>query len=147
MRQSFGGNGKQGWYVDIDFADCLFMAGHKMAATQRVFWPRVLGRLLRPKPPNLVVIDCRHVPKLRNRQIHTLRCVMNRRMSTSPLTHFTCTSTRRREPDRADLSSSVSLEHGVLQGNTFCHRTYGEDARLGGGADPSWGNTSHSQVH
>ncbi|OAQ74478.1 hypothetical protein VFPBJ_09773 [Purpureocillium lilacinum] len=67
-------------------------------------------------------------------------------MSTSPLTHFTCTSARRSEPDRADLSSSGSLGHGVLQGHTFCHRTNGEDTRLGGGTDPSWGNPSHSQV-
>ncbi|CEQ41357.1 SPOSA6832_03050 [Sporobolomyces salmonicolor] len=59
MRESFGCDGQPGSYTDIDFADCIFLVGHNMAATQTVLWSRILDRLSGPSPPLIISMDPR----------------------------------------------------------------------------------------
>ncbi|KAF1838463.1 nitrate reductase [Decorospora gaudefroyi] len=59
MRESFGSDGQPGSYTDIDYTDCIMLAGHNMAATQTVLWSRILDRLAGAKPPKILVIDPR----------------------------------------------------------------------------------------
>ncbi|GAA5868208.1 hypothetical protein JCM1840_006186 [Sporobolomyces johnsonii] len=59
MRESFGCDGQPGSYTDIDFADCIFLVGHNMAATQTVLWSRILDRLAGPNPPCIISMDPR----------------------------------------------------------------------------------------
>lgn len=70
MRESFGSDGQPGSYTDIDYADCLFLVGHNMAATQTVLWSRILDRLAGPHPPELIVVDPRLSETARKATLH-----------------------------------------------------------------------------
>ncbi|KAF8155472.1 putative periplasmic nitrate reductase [Crassisporium funariophilum] len=81
MRESFGSDGQPGSYADIDVADCIFLVGHNMAATQTVLWSRILdrrmlitrgemGRLASPNAPKVIVVDPRLTDTAKKATLH-----------------------------------------------------------------------------
>jgi ferredoxin-nitrate reductase len=82
MRESFGADGQPGSYTDVDYADCFFIVGHNISATQTVLWSRMLDRLEGHDPPKIIVVDPRLSNTAKKATVHLApRIGTNRRFS------------------------------------------------------------------
>lgn len=70
LRETFGSDGQPASYADVDYTDCLLLAGHNVANTQTVLWMRILDRLHGPNPPKIVVIDPRETMTAKEATVH-----------------------------------------------------------------------------
>jgi anaerobic selenocysteine-containing dehydrogenase len=70
LKASFGTDGQQGSYADVDHCDALALFGHNVAETQPVLWMRMLDRRAGPDPPRLLVVDPRDTPTAREADVH-----------------------------------------------------------------------------
>jgi ferredoxin-nitrate reductase len=70
LKASFGTDGQQASYADVDHCDALALYGHNVAETQPVLWMRMLDRRAGPDPPRLLAVDPRDTPVAREADIH-----------------------------------------------------------------------------
>jgi ferredoxin-nitrate reductase len=70
LKASFGTDGQQGSYADVDRCDALLLWGHNVAETQAVLWMRMLDRRRGADPPRMVAVDPRPTPVAREADVH-----------------------------------------------------------------------------
>jgi ferredoxin-nitrate reductase len=70
LKASFGTDGQQGSYADVDHCDAIALWGHNAAETQTVLWSRMLDRRRGPDPPAMLAVDPRATPVAREADVH-----------------------------------------------------------------------------